>query len=247
MSLILEICCFNIQSAIIAEDSGANRVELCDNPVEGGTTPGFGTIKQVRDKIDIDLYPIIRPRAGNYFYDDDEFQIIKHDIDMCKQTRCDGISVGVQLISGEIDVSRMKRIVEWAYPLEVTCNRVFDAVPDPFKALEQLIDCGCGRILTSGQQTAAPQGAELLRRLVEQANGRIIIMPGAGVRSENIEELVQHTGASEYHTSARRLAENTVVFQNPLVADNGNVYVADEVEIKNIIDRMSRLRRYKAV
>src|SRR5687768_17985113 len=121
-SLVLEVCAFNIQSSIIAQRVGAKRVELCDNPVEGGTTPSFGCIQQTRDKISIQLYPIIRPRAGNYLYDDDEFAIMKKDIEACKQLQCDGISVGVQKANGEIDTERMKRIVEWAYPMGVTSN-----------------------------------------------------------------------------------------------------------------------------
>jgi copper homeostasis protein len=160
---------FNIQSCLIAERAGAARVELCDNPVEGGTTPSWGTIKQAREKISIPLYPIIRPRSGNYWYDEDEFEIMKRDIEACKDLGCNGISVGAGTINAEIDSDRMKRIVEWAYPMGVTCNRVFDGTPDPFRALEELIDCGCERILTSGQKGAAPDAAKVLKQLVQQA------------------------------------------------------------------------------
>jgi copper homeostasis protein len=201
--MLLEVCAFNLQSSIIAERAGAKRVELCENPIDGGTTPSYGTIKQTREKIGISLYPIIRPRGGNFFYDEDEFAIIKQDILLCKQMGCDGISTGVHLQNGEIDTERFKRIVEWAYPMGVTCHRVFYATPDPFKALEEIIDCGCERILTSGQRSSAPEGIELLADLVLRAEGRIIIMPGAGVRSSNIEKLISGTGATEFHTSAR--------------------------------------------
>src|ERR1700712_5474440 len=136
---LLEVCAFNIQSCIIAEKVGAARVELCDNPVEGGTTPSYGTIKQTREKISILLYPIIRPRSGNYFYDDNEIDIIEKDVKMCKELGCNGVSVGVQNIDGTIAVEKLKRIVEWAYPMGVTCNRAFDATPDPFQALEDII------------------------------------------------------------------------------------------------------------
>src|SRR5690349_4817117 len=124
---LLEVCAFNIQSCLIAEKVGAARAELCDNPLEGGTTPSHGTIMQTREKISIDLYPIIRPRAGEYCYDDDEFAIMKKDILLCKELGCDGISTGIQLQNASIDKERLKRIVEWAYPMGVTCNRVFDA------------------------------------------------------------------------------------------------------------------------
>ena len=232
---IFEVCAFNIQSAIIAEKAGAARVELCDNPVEGGTTPSYGTIKQTREKISILLYPIIRPRSGNYLYDENEFEIIKHDILVCKELGCNGISVGVQKIDGEIDTDRLKQIVEWAYPMGVTCNRAFDATPDPFRALEDIISAGCERVLTSGQKTAAPDAGEILHQLVQQAGSRIIIMPGAGIKSTNIEKLMQQSGAKEYHGSARKAIDNPMLFANPLVTDFGNVYIADEDEVRKII------------
>lgn len=178
---ILEVCAFHIDSCIIAEQAGAARVELCENPIEGGTTPSYGTIKQAREKIAILLYPILRPRSGNYFYSDEEFAILKDDINMCKQLGCDGISVGVQTQQAQIDTERLKRIVEWAGPMGVTCNRAFDCAPDAFEALEAVINCGCERILTSGQKSAAPHAAALLAQLVHQAGDRIIIMPGAGI------------------------------------------------------------------
>ncbi len=241
LRLSLEVCAFNVQSCIIAERVGAIRAELCDNPVEGGTTPSFGAIKQAREKISIELYPIIRPRAGNYFYDDEEFSIMQKDILLCKELGCDGISVGIQLQNGSIDIERMKRIVEWAYPLGVTCNRVFDAAPDPLKALEEIIECGCERVLTSGQQSAAPEAIELLKKLVEQSSNRIIIMPGAGVRSSNIEQLIS-TGAAEFHTSARRINPNTVTHQNPAITDIGNPVIADEEELKKIVMILNKER-----
>ena len=233
--MILEVCAFNIQSAIIAEKVGAARVELCDNPVEGGTTPSYGVIKQTRDKISMELYPIIRPRAGSYFYDEDEFAIMRKDIVTCKELGCDGISVGIQNKDGTIDIERLKRIVEWAYPMGVTSNRAFDAAPDPFKALEDIISAGCERILTSGQKSGAPEGAKLLGELVKVADERIIIMPGAGVRSDNIQQLIEVTGAREYHTSARKVIPDNVTYQNPHILDIGKVVLANEDELRRIV------------
>lgn len=232
----LEVCAFNIQSSIIAEKVGAKRVELCDNPVEGGTTPSYGTIKKVRERISIKLYPIIRPRSGNYFYDDEDFGILKNDIAICKELGCDGISIGVQSIDGNIDVEKFKRITEWAYPMGVTCNRAFDATPDPFKALEDIIDAGCERVLTSGQASSAPDAGELLGKLVKQAKGRISIMPGAGVRSSNLKKLIQESGAYEYHTSARKIIADPMTYQNLAVTDKGDLYIADEKELSAIIN-----------
>jgi len=235
---VLEVCAFHLESCLIAERCGAIRVELCDNPVEGGTTPSYGTIKLVREKISIKLYPIVRPRSGNYFYSNEEFEIIKDDIEICKQMGCDGISVGISKINSEIDTERLKRIVEWASPMGVTCNRVFDCAPEPFKALEDIISCGCERILTSGQKAAAPDAAPLLKQLLEQAGNRIIIMPGAGVKSSNIKKLRDETGAKEFHASARKMAPNNVTYINKEVNDYGNVYIADEAEVKAMIDAL---------
>lgn len=237
---IFEVCAFNIQSAIIAERAGAARVELCDNPIEGGTTPSYGTIKATREKISILLYPILRPRSGNYFYDKDEYEIIRHDIQICRELGCDGISVGAQTIDSEIDTEMLKRIVEWAGPMGVTCNRAFDCAPDPFKALEDIISCGCERILTSGQKSAAPDAGELLGKLVKQAGDRIIIMPGAGIKSSNIAKLAEQSGAKEFHGSARIVAPNPVTYINKEVSDYGNLYLADENEVRAIVDQLNK-------
>jgi copper homeostasis protein len=239
--MLLEVCAFNVQSCIIAERVGAKRAELCDNPIEGGTTPSYGAIRLAREKIAIDLYPIIRPQAGYYFYSEDEFSIMKTDILMCKELGCDGISIGVQKQNGEIDTDRLRRIVDWAYPMGVTCNRAFDSTPDPLKALEDIINSGCERVLTSGQKTAAPDGVDLLAKLVQQADGRIIIMPGAGVRSSNIEALIKDTGATEFHTSARISVRDNMQYQNPAVSDTGNIYLANEEELRKIVDILNNV------
>jgi copper homeostasis protein len=236
---IFEVCAFNIQSAIIAEKAGAARVELCDNPVEGGTTPSHGTIREAREKISIDLYPIIRPRAGNYYYDDEEYSIIRRDILVARDLGCDGISVGAQKVNGEIDTDRLKQIVEWAGPMGVTCNRAFDCAPDPFKALEDIINCGCERILTSGLKSAAPDAGDLLKKLVDAADNRIIIMPGAGIKSTNIKKLMLKCNAKEYHGSARKIAPNPVTFVNKEVSDYGHVYISDEEEVRAIIAQLA--------
>ena len=227
----IELCAFNIQSCLVAEKVGVARIELCDNPVEGGTTPSFGLIHKARSSVSMELYPIIRPRAGNFLYDEEELNIIKQDILLCKELACDGVSVGVQKQNGEIDIDRMKQVVEWAYPMGVTCHRVFDRTPDPFKALEDVIESGCERILTSGQKTTAVEAIDVLAKLVQQAGDRISIMPGAGVRSNNIERLVNETGAKEFHTSAKMIIPNTVTFQNPAMNDTGEMILAGEEEL----------------
>lgn len=236
---LLEVCAFTTQSCLIAQRAGAARIELCDNPLEGGTTPSYGTVKRVRERVDIRLYPIIRPRSGNYFYDEDEFEIIRQDIAACKELGCNGISVGVATVNAEIDTERMKRIVEWAYPMGVTCNRVFDGTPDLFKALEDLVLCHCERVLTSGGKSSAPEAGEILAQLVRQAGDRISVMPGAGVKSSNLAQLRRECGAREYHASARKVAPNPLTYINTQVSDYGSVYIADEEEVRRMVEILS--------
>ena len=214
-------------------------IELCDNPLEGGTTPSYGTIKKDRETTSLLLYPIIRPKSGNYFYDSTEMDIVKTDILLCKELHCNGVSVGVQHLDGSINVEAMKKVVEWAYPMGVTCNRAFDATPDMFQALEDLIQSGCERVLTSGQATAAPEAGEILGKLVKQAGNRIIVMPGAGIKASNIRQLMQESGAREYHGSARRVLPNPMSHSNPNVTDAGSVYVTDFDELKRIIQELN--------
>jgi copper homeostasis protein len=231
----LEVCSFNIQSCVIAQAAGAARIELCDNPADGGTTPSYGTIKAVKEKVTIPVYPIIRPRGGNFFYSNEEWQIMQADIIMCKQLGCDGISIGIQKQNGDLDTDAMKRIAALAYPMGVTCHRVFDRVPDPFAAVEALINCGCERILTSGQEATAIDGAILLQQLVAHAANRISIMPGAGVREHNLAALITATGAYEFHTSAKKIMTDNVVFKNNNVSDAGYWYMADEGVLKEMV------------
>ena len=241
---ILEVCAFTIQSCVIAERAGAARVELCDNPVEGGTTPSWGLIRQARERLSIALYPIIRPRAGNFLYDEEEIEIMRQDIRICRELGCEGISVGVSHIDSTINQDMMKRIVEWAGPMGVTCHRVFDGTPDPYEALEAVIASGCERILTSGMKAAAPDAGPLLRELVKQAGNRIVIMPGAGVKSGNIRRLAEETGATEFHSSARVIAPNPLTYVNREVSDYGNVYIADEAEVRAMVDNLDAVNSH---
>ena len=209
----LEVIGFNIESCIIAQSAGANRIELCDGPAEGGTTPSYGFIKAARKKLQIELYPIIRPRGGDFLYNPDEFEIMKNDIKLCKELNCDGIVIGILQADGTVDKERCTQLVELAYPLGVTFHRAFDRTVDPFKALEAIIEIGCVRILTSGQRPTAADGAELISQLIKQAAERIIIMPGSGIRSDNIVDIVTKTNATEFHTSARIMAESKMIFK----------------------------------
>jgi copper homeostasis protein len=243
MSFRLEICCFNLQSCIIAEQAGANRIELCADAGEGGTTPSFGTIKMVKQKLGIDVYPIIRPRGGDFLYDDDEFAIMKKEIQICKELGCEGVVIGMLLPDGTIDAARCRQLVGLAYPMGVTFHRAFDRAANPFEALEVIIETGCERILTSGQKPVATDGSKLLNDLVRQANERIIIMPGSGVRSSNIIELAQKTGAVEFHSSARINLDSPMEFINEGMNESLKTVIADKNEIELMISQLHAFKQ----
>lgn len=224
MKRIIEICANSAQSCVEAEQGGATRVELCAAIPEGGTTPSYGEIKAaqaVTSSIDINV--IIRPRGGDFLYSPLEIDSMLYDIALCKELGVHGVVVGCLTAEGDIDVALLRRLVEAARPLSVTFHRAFDVCRDPFMALEQLIEAGCDRILTSGQQSDAVKGIPLLRELVERAAGRIIIMPGCGVREGNIARIEAETGAKEFHTSARRVLESRMLFRNEEVPMGSSV------------------------
>ncbi len=199
---LLEICAYNVQSCFAAYQAGASRIELCSSPAEGGVTPGYGIIRYVIDHIAIPAYVMVRPRGGDFVYSAEELEIMYSDIRQLKQMGCAGVVVGPLTKDGEVNTDVLKQMVTLAHPMQVTFHKAFDRVKDPLTALEAIIDAGCHRILTSGLQATATEGSALLRRLVTQAAGRIIIMPGGGVRSSNIRQLADETRALELHSSA---------------------------------------------
>lgn len=204
----LEICAFSIDSVIIAQNCGADRIELCSNPMEGGTTPHYGLIKSAVNVASIPVYPIIRPRGGDFCYNNNELELIKDDIITCKMLGCKGIAIGVLTKKNQVDFLRLKELVNIASPMGVTFIRAFDITPQPEEALELIIEAGCERVLTSGQEKNAENAIPLLHKLIKQADNRISIMPGSGVRAENLERLIKESGAWEYHSSARIFLPN---------------------------------------
>lgn len=221
MNITLEICANSLASAIAAQQGGAQRVELCDNLLEGGTTPSYATIALAREQLHIDLYPIIRPRGGDFLYDAQEFALMEKDIALCKQLGCNGVVTGLLTADGRIDKARTSALVELAWPMGVTFHRAFDMTADPVQALEDIIETGCERVLTSGQRNTAEEGAALLAQLVQQADGRIAIMVGSGVRAHNIAALVKSTGAREFHTTAKAYVESGMTYRNLNVSMGG--------------------------
>jgi len=233
--MILEICCYNLSSAVIAQTAGAQRVELCADPADGGTTPSYSLIKTARKKLNILLYPIIRARGGDFLFSDEEFEVMLHDVVTCKKLGCDGVVIGILNADGTIDKEKCSRLVESAYPLGVTFHRAFDWAINPFEALEDIIGIGCERILTSGQQPLAIQGAPLIADLVKQAEDRIIIMPGSGIRASNIADIAKQTLATEFHSSARTKTKTEMQYLNTAMQEEQFTVMADRGEIEKMV------------
>ncbi len=228
---LIEACTTSVTSAIEAQKGGAKRVELCDNIYEGGTTPGYGTIKTAREVLTIDLNVMIRPRGQDFCYSDIEFRIMKEDIEVCKQLGADGVVFGILKTDGNIDIERSLELVNLARPMSVTFHRAFDMVPDPIKALEDIISAGADRILTSGHKNKAFDGIELIRELVEKAGDRIIIMPGSGINEDNIRNMKERTGVTEFHLTGWKTVDSHMQFRKNGIS-MGSLSQIPEYEIK---------------
>lgn len=227
----VEVCVAHIQSAIAAQEGGAKRVELCDNLYEGGTTPSYSTIKLAREKLHIRLNIMVRPRGSDFFYSELEFEMMKEDIRICKELGADGVVFGILLSNGNVDIKRTKQLVDLARPLEVTFHRAFDVTPDPFKALEDIIDLGIDRILTAGQMNRVPEGMDLIKQLVEKAGNRVIIMPGSGIDETNIKEIRDYSGAKEFHLTGRTTVQSKMKYRKEGIYFGGLPQI-QEYEIK---------------
>lgn len=222
--ICFEICLDSAESCTKAQEGGADRVELCSGLMDGGLTPSFGTIKEARKKLTTTkLFVIIRPRGGDFCYSDSEFETMKHDVVAAKELGADGIVVGILRPDGSVDVERTTQLIKLARPLPVTFHRAFDMARDPFEALEDVISMGCERILTSGQESSSLEGADLLAELVKRAQGRVIIMPGGGVRERNIKKIRDITGAKEFHFTAFDATESRMTFRNTRIFMGGTL------------------------
>ena len=237
----LEVIAFDIESCEIAEQCGVSRIELCDNQADGGTTPSYGLIQLAREKVTCDLFPIIRPRSGDFLYTDDEFEIMKTNIKISKQLGCDGIVTGILKSDGSVDKERMKVLVNLAYPMSVTFHRAFDRTNDALTALEDIIEIGCDRILTSGQKPTAMEGIDLIATLVNQADHRIIIMPGSGIKSENIIEIAQKTKAQEFHSSARSFVHTKMEYHQESMNESLKQVQINEKEVLDLLSNLASI------
>ncbi len=241
-----EICVDSVQSALNAEMSGADRIELCDNLNEGGTTPSFGMIKRIKSLTKtIKTFVIIRPRGGDFLYSDDEIGIMLEDINQALHMGVDGIVSGALTEEGDIDIKSTKKLIQASKELPFTFHRAFDMCKSPFDSLEQLIDLGVTRILTSGMKQNAELGIQNISKMIDQAKDRIIIMPGSGISPDNIVKIAKESKANEFHFSARRPFVSKMNFINTEISLNGstnksdyNLFISDPVIIKQIISKI---------
>jgi len=242
MNYKLEICVDSVESAINAQAAGADRVELCDNLIEGGTTPSYGSLASARNNLSIGLHVIIRPRGGDFLYSDLEYDLMRRDIEICGESGIDGIVTGILLPGGNIDIERTAKLFEFAYPMSTTFHRAFDMCSDPVQGLEDVISTGASRLLTSGLKNKAQDGIELIRQLIIQSGDRLIIMPGSGIDETNAALILTATKAREIHLTGRNIIESEMIFRRQGINMGGvtgvpefSRKVADTERIKKII------------
>lgn len=237
----MEVCANSVTSALAAEQGGAKRVEFCASLTEGGTTPSYAQIALAKKMLSIAVYPIIRPRGGDFLYSALEFEVMKEDVLACKALHCEGIVIGILTAEGKVDKERCAELIELAKPMKVTFHRAFDMTHDMEEALEDIIALGAERILTSGGKATALEGASMLAKLIRQAGKRISIMPGAGVNTQNISAIISETGAKEFHASARQTIASKMLFRNPDLnmgadADEYSTSLTDADLVKNLLE-----------
>ncbi len=219
-SIKIEICAFSLESCLAAEKGGANRIELCGSMYEGGTTPSAGLIQVAKQRVNIEIHAMIRPRGGDFCYSDDEISVMQADIRMAKELGCEGIVLGILKPDGQVNVAQIKALIALAKPMKVTFHRAIDMTPDYLKALEDIIETGFDRILTSGQKNKAIDGIENIKKLVKQANGRIEIIAGSGVNADNAQMLI-HTGVDALHLTGRSIRDSKMIYRKEGIAMGG--------------------------
>lgn len=244
---LLEVAANSVASALAAQEGGAGRIELCAALELGGVTPSYAEIATARDRLAIPLYVLIRPRAGDFLYNDFECEVMLRDVEACVALGCDGVVLGVLDPDGRVDQARCRALVGAAGPLGVTFHRAFDMVSDPAQALEAVIGLGCERVLTSGARASAIEGAAAVRARVEQAAGRVVVMPGAGVNAGNIAALAQATGAREFHASAKRSLPSGMNHRHTGLDDMATgEWRSDEAEVRAMVSALRNLAAREA-
>lgn len=242
-----ETAAHTIDSALAAQAGGADRVEFFSNPEEGGLTPSHGAISVVRERLSLPLLILIRPRAGDFCYSDDEFEAMQRDIGVAKELQANGIVFGILNRDGAIDQVRTRALVDAARPLDVTFHRAFDLTRDLPRSLEELISCGVDRVLTSGGEASAMKGIEKLSNLVRLAGNRIAIVAGGGIRAENVCDIVLRSGVREIHAGLRSTIPSPMEFRNPKISfaapaagEYGRVVVS-ESDVRRLANELRKL------
>lgn len=235
---LLEIAANSVASALAAEAGGAGRVELCSALEVGGLTPSHATIALAVQLLHIPVHVLIRPRAGDFVYDDLDREVMRRDIDVCRQLGCAGVVIGVLDTDGNVDVPRCRALMDAAQGLSVTFHRAFDFAREPLAALDAVIALGCDRLLSSGQARDALAGAPLLRQLIERAGERIAIMPGGGISADNIAAIARTTGAREFHASAKARVASRAHATQSQAGDMGDDWQTDTTEVRARVDAL---------
>jgi copper homeostasis protein len=237
---LLEVAANSLASALAAQAGGADRIELCTGLELGGLTPSAAQIAQVRERLSIPVYVLIRPRAGDFLYGDDELETMQRDIETCLSLGCDGVVFGVLDADGKVDVARCRPLLAAAGGMGVTFHRAFDMARDLSQSLEDVVALGAERVLTSGGAASALVGVETIRGLIDQAAGRIVVMPGAGIQSSNVAGLAQATQALEFHASAKANVPSGMRWTNPRLGDMATGEIrTDEREVRALAGALS--------
>ena len=240
----LEICTYSIDSCLIAQKAGADRVELCDNQNEGGTTPSYATIVYAKEHLSLDTMVMIRPRGGDFLYNDIEFALMKEDILLCKKIGVKGVVFGLLNSDGSIDKERTKTLIDIAKPLDVCFHRAIDVSKDYYQSVKDIISCGATRILTSGARNKAFEGKENIKKIQQDFGSQIEIMVGSGVNSSNIKMLKEYTNVNNFHLSAKTKIDSNMKFRHPVVSMGGtdfdeySISIASYDEIKKVKERL---------
>lgn len=239
---VLEVAANSVASAQAAEAGGAARVELCSALEVGGLTPSHATIAVAVERMHVPVHVLVRPRAGDFVFGDSECEVMQRDIEACRSLGCTGVVLGVLTADGEVDAPRCRGLLAAASGMSVTFHRAFDFARDPESALEAIVALGCDRLLTSGQRTDALAGARLIRKLVEQARGRITIMPGGGIHAHNIAAIARATGAREFHASARTRVPTRMLHPPPILGEMDDAHwQTSAAEVRARVDGLRTL------
>tara|TARA_R110002096_G_scaffold435927_1_gene664254 strand:+ start:23286 stop:24023 length:738 start_codon:yes stop_codon:yes gene_type:complete len=240
--ILFEVCVDTIQGAIDAVNNGADRLELCDALGIGGTTPSAGLMKRAA-KLGVPIYAMIRPRGGDFIFNFEDMDVMLHDIDRCRHYGMAGIVIGMTHENGALDIAKLERLISQADGMGVTLHRAFDVTPDTSEALEQAIELGIERILTSGQRETALEGALKIKSVIDAAAGRISIMPCSKINPPNVESLFKIFKVSEIHSSCRTLVGSPYTENAPSMApgDDFSRHITDPVKVKALAEYLQNL------